>query len=103
MPPSLKPGARSVGREHKPRSASRERAAAGGGGGAGAPAGSGVAMWIGDPVDEDASTAEGEPDSPLFAPRTAKERMLEIKELLEMGLLTRPEFEEKRSQILAEL
>jgi len=39
----------------------------------------------------------------MFAPRTAKERMLEIKELLEVGLLTQEEFEEKRSQILAEL
>ena len=99
MPVGAKSRARSASRERKPRSASRERA--GGGGGSGGTGGSGVALWIGDPVHD---TAPGtEPASPMFAPRTAKERMLEIKELLEVGLLTQEEFEEKRSQIHAEL
>ena len=39
-----------------------------------------------------------------FATRHEQARATEdTTELLEMGLLTRPEFEEKRSQILAEL
>ena len=72
----------------------------GGGGGGGAEGGGAVAMWIG---DDDGTAALDKPPTPLFPPRTALERMTEIKELLEMGLIEKAEFEAKRSQILADL
>lgn len=85
-----------------PRSASRERgggrsaAAAAGAGGGGA-----VAMWIGDPLPDGPSAADE--DQSFAPPRTALERMTEVKELLESGLIGQDEYERKRSQILADL
>ena len=51
-----------------------------------------MAIWIGDASEEQEE-----------APRTALERMREVKDLLDDGLLTDDEFEAKRLQILSDL
>ena len=51
-----------------------------------------MAIWIGDASEEQEE-----------APRTALERMREVKELLDDGIISAEEFEAKRLQIVADL
>lgn len=95
LPPSVggkSSSARSAGASGPPSSRVARRRGDSGSGEPMGDAGTG-AIWIGDDM----------PAVPDAHSRTALERMTEINELLDCGLLTQDEFAKKRAQILADL